>query len=200
MYILINGSQKKCLGNSRKFLDSLSEYLDEYEIYDLKQKKYKEIINSIRRSNVIVLAFPIYVDAPNSLTLSFLDYIYDNRINLEGKKVYLIINCGFREGEQNINAREVLKCWCEKVGAIYYGSILIGAGEVIGNSKYKFISRNALKGLKQFSIAVSNGVKTKDIITTIDIIKNNLYCKFANYSWNIKAKSNKLSKSDIMSI
>ena len=47
------------------------------------------------------------------------------------KLIYCIINCGFREGEQNITALNIVKNWCDKVLIEYSGSILIGAGEVI---------------------------------------------------------------------
>ena len=193
MYTLLNGSQKNVVGNSRRFLDGVGNYLDEYEIYDLKKKNFKEIIKNIESSNAVVLAFPLYVDAPNSVTLSFLDYIYDSKIDLNGKSIYVIINCGFKEGEQNLTALNIIKRWCIKTNACYSGAILIG------NPKFKFISTSALKRLKEFSICISNGVKSDDIITTIDLLSSKMYCKIANHSWTKKGKSNKLKKSDIMS-
>ena len=199
MYTMISGSQKSVVGNSMRFLNYVSEYLDEYQIFDLRKKNFKEIINNIKISNAIVLAFPLYVDAPNSLTLSFLDYIYDNKIDLESKRIYVIINCGFKEGEQNITALNIIKRWCNKVNATYSGCILIGAGEVVGNPKLKFISKTAFKRLKQFSISAGNGIQSDDIITTIDLLSNKTYCMLANYSWYKKSRGNKLKKSDIVS-
>ena len=51
--------------------------------------------------------------------LNFLDYIVDNNINIYNKLIYVVINCGFREGEQNITALNIVKRWCEKVEANY---------------------------------------------------------------------------------
>ena len=56
---------------------------------------YKDILNNVDISEIIILAFPLYVDSPNTITLKFLDYIYDNQINLANKSIYVIINCGF---------------------------------------------------------------------------------------------------------
>lgn len=197
MYTLISGSPKPKGSNSLYFLKNISSSLEEYKIYELKKNKYEEILKSINNSDVIVFAFPLYVDSPTSITLSFLDYILDKEINLENKLIYVVINCGFREGEQNITGINVMKRWCEKVGAIYSGSIMIGAGEIVGKEKYKFISRKALKNLRDFTNSVKSKDKSTDIITTIDLINNKLYCYMANLSWNKKAKLHNLSESDL---
>lgn len=198
MYTLINGSQKNISSNSQYFLNKISEVLDEYIIFDLKKDKYEDIIYNIKQSDTIVLAFPLYVDSPTSLTLNFLDYLYDNNISLNNKKLYTIINCGFIEGEQNTTAANIIKNFCTKKNIIYCGSILIGAGEIVGKTKYKLISTTALKKLNIFSNCIKNKEKCEDIITTINFINQKLYCKLANISWNKKAKYNKISKKDVI--
>lgn len=197
MYTLISGSPKPKGSNSLYFLKNISSNLEESKIYELKKNKYEEILKSISKSDVIVFAFPLYVDSLTSITLSFLDYIIDEKINLENKLIYVVINCGFREGEQNITGISVMKRWCEKVGAIYSGSIMIGAGEIVGKQKYKFISRKALKQLKDFTNYIKLKEKSTNIITTMDLINNKLYCYMANLSWNKKGKLYNLSESDL---
>lgn len=197
MYTLINGSPKPINSNSSKFLNIVSSKLDNFNIFELKKDKYSDILNSIKTSDVIIFSFPLYVDSPTSITLSFLDYIVDNNINLENKLIYCIVNCGFREGIQNITAINIIKRWCDKVDAIYGCSILIGAGEIIGKEKYKFISRNVLSNLKKFTNIILLKKKENDIITTVDLLNNKLYCFLANLSWNKKGKQNNLSKIDL---
>ena len=198
MYTLISGSPKVHTSNSLYFLNIVGNHIDEYKIYELKKDKYNDIIQNIEISDSIVLAFPLYVDSPTSITLEFLDYIVDNDIDIKGKKVYSIINCGFREGEQNITAANIIKRWCEKTGTLYCGSILIGAGEIVGKSKYKFISTKALKQLNSFSLSIKNKIKCEDKITTLNIIGNKVYCFLANNSWTKKCKINGLSKESIL--
>lgn len=198
MYTLISGSPKMTQSNSLYFLNIVKEKLDKSNIFELKRHRYDDIIDSINTSNTIVLAFPLYVDSPPSLTLKFLDYIIDNKINLDNKLVYIIINCGFREGEQNITAVNIIKRWCEKTNAQYACSILIGAGEIVGKPKYKFISTKALKKLNEFVDIIKNKQIKTDIITTVDILNNKLYCFLANKSWTNNGKRYKLSKKDLM--
>lgn len=197
MYILINGSQKNHKSNSRYFLDYISKYLDDYTIYDLKYDFFDNIIDSIINTDTMVLAFPLYVDSPNSLTLKLLNYIYDNNIDLSNKSLYVIINCGFREGIHNITALNIIKNWATKVNIKYSGSILVGAGEIVGKEEYSYITSIATNKLKKFSRCIKDNRISKDIITTMDLLTNRVYCMFANSSWTKKGKINNLTKKDL---
>lgn len=197
MYTLISGSPKIKPSNSMFFLNKVKQSLEEYSFFELKKHKYDEIIKSIEESQVIVLAFPLYVDSPPSLTLEFLDYIIENKIDLKGKYLYSIINCGFRDGKQNIVAANIISSWTKKVNAKYGGSILIGAGEIIGNKKYKYLSISAKKSINKFIKVIKNKELTQDIITTVDILNDNLYCFFANLSWTKNGKKFKLTKEEL---
>lgn len=197
MYTLINGSPKPINSNSMYFLKVIGSFLDNFKIFDLKKKKYENIIESIIQSDTIVFAFPLYVDSPTSITLSFLDYIFDQKIDLNNKKVYVVINCGFREGEQNLTALKIMKQWCKKVNAIYSGSILIGAGEIVGKEKYRLVSKKALKNIKKFTTNIKLKKENFDIITTMDYLNNQGYCYLANLSWTKRGKENNLSEVDL---
>lgn len=197
MYTLISGSPKAKPSNSMFFLNKIKPVLDEYSIFELKKHKHDEIIKSINDSDVIILVFPLYVDSPPSITLEFLDYIVDNKINLKEKQIYTIINCGFRDGNQNIIAANIISSWCKKINAKYSGSLLIGAGEVIGNKKYKYISNKAMKELNKFSKIIKNKEITKEIVTTVDFLNNQLYCFFANLLWTNNGKKYKLTKEEL---
>lgn len=188
MYTLICGSPKVGNSNSMYFLNIIKEKLNNYNIFELKNSNYNEILTSINNSASIVLAFPLYVDCPSSITLSFLDYIIDNNINLKGKIIYTIINCGFREGKQNITAVNIIKRWCIKTEAIYGTSIMIGAGEVVGKTKFKFISQKAIKEIKKFADTIKLKEIKDDVITTMDLFNNKMYCYVANLSWNKRGK------------
>ena len=196
MYTLINGSSKIGESNSNNFLNYISDYSDKYIIYSIKKDNFEDIIKSIKLSSTIVLAFPLYVDSPNTYTLRLLDYMYDNNIG-ENKNIYVVINCGFKEGEQNITALNIIKRFCSKIKANYMGAILIGAGEIVGKKEYKFISRKALKKLKEFSLCIKENRKCDYIITTMDLLSNRQYCFLANRSWTKRAKNNNLTKKDV---
>lgn len=197
MYTLINGSGKLNISNSFCFLELISTNLNNYSYFDLKRDDYDEILEDIKKSDVIIFAFPLYIDSPTSLTLEFLDYIIDKKIKLENKLIYAVINCGFRDGSQNITAVNIIKSWCLKVGAEYASSIMIGAGEVVGKDKFRFISKRALKDIKRFAEVVEFKQKEDDIITTVDLLNDKLYCLLANLSWIKKGRKNNLTNIDL---
>ena len=199
MYTLICGSPKVSSSNSLYFLNNIKEYLNEYKIHELKKNKYEDIMKDINMSDAIVLAFPLYVDSPPSIVLKFLDYIIDNKIELSNKLVYVVINCGFREGEQNITGLNIIKNWCRKVNATYSGSILVGAGEIVGKPKYKLVSTKALKQLNCFAKRIKLKQNSEDLITTMDYLNNRFYCCLANINWNKNCRKHNLSKEDIIS-
>ena len=197
MYTLISGSPKLKPSNSMTFINKIKSTLEDYSVFELKKHNYDEILSSIKDSEVIVLAFPLYVDSPTSITLEFLDYIVDNKIDLKNKQVYSIINCGFRDGNQNVTAANIISAWCKKVNAKYSGSLLIGAGEIIGNSKYKYLSTKANKTLNNFSKIIKTKATTKDIVTTVNILNDRMFCFFANIFWNKDGKKFKQTKKDM---
>lgn len=188
MVTLINGSQKIANSNSTYFLKLISDE----RIYNLNYDNYKEVINSIKKNNIIIFATPLYVDSISSNLISFLDYIYDNKIDIKDKSVYIIINCGFKEAEHNIVAANIIKNFSNKMKANYKGFILIGAGEIIGNKKFKFISKKALNKIEELKYEIIEEKNIKDNLLTIDYVESKLYLLLGNILWKKKAKKNKI--------
>lgn len=197
MFTLINGSPRNNRSNSKYFLSFIEQKLDNYNLFYINKDKFCTILDSISISDAIVFSFPLYVDSEPSSLLSFMDYVIDNNIDISNKKVYIIVNCGFLEGEQNITAIEIIKRWCYKTNTIYSGSILIGAGEIVGKKKYQLITKKALKELNIFAENVLNQKKFDDIITTMSFMNPRLYCTLANISWSKNGRKNGLSNDEL---
>lgn len=197
MFTLINGSPRNNRSNSKYFLSFIEQKLDNYNLFYINKDKFCTILDSISISDAIVFSFPLYVDSEPSSLLSFMDYIIDNNIDISNKKVYAVVNCGFLEGEQNITAIEIIKRWCYKTNTIYSGSILIGAGEIVGKKKYQLITKKALKKLNIFAENVLNQKEFDDIITTMSFMNPRLYCTLANISWSKNGRKNGLSNDEL---
>ena len=153
---MINGNPRNNRSNSKYFLSFIEQKLDNYNLFYINKDKFCNILDSISISDAIVFSFPLYVDSEPSSLLCFMDYVIDNNIDISNKKVYTVVNCGFLKGEQNITAIEIIKRWCYKTNIIYSGSILIGAGEIVGKKKYQLITKKALKELNIFAENVLN--------------------------------------------
>lgn len=187
--IYLNGSPRLKLSNSTSFLNDIKD--KQNKIYYLYKDKFDEIISGIKKCDTIVLAFPLYVDSPTSGTLRFFEYIKDNNIDISGKNLYAIINCGFLEAKQNDVARDIVKLFCTNNNINYMGCIRIGAGVIIGKKKvsllYKLVSISYYFKINKFKRAILNS-NCADIATTIHPVPKWLYVLIANLSFNSERK------------
>ena len=133
MIVTINGSGKPKGSNSAYFLslvkhairngsDSDLDYEDFYlSKTDGIRQAAQGLLNCAETCDRIIFAMPLFVDGVPSTILSFfrrVDSLDESQL-LRGKKVYVIANCGFYEGEQNQILLDTMRCWAEKKGMIW---------------------------------------------------------------------------------
>jgi multimeric flavodoxin WrbA len=205
---LINGSQKIGESNSGIILDRLNNLIKEkhevktYKVYQksVDNKMLKDIISG----EIIVLAFPLYVDSIPSHTLKMLIEL-EIIVRKEQPKdliIYAIINNGFYEGKQNHIAFEIIKNWCEHSGIKFGGGIGQGAGEMLGSTKKTPINKGPFNNLGR---ALQSLVESMELKETFKIKYLNPY--FPRFLWKIMATilmwhplayKNGLNKKDII--
>ncbi len=143
--------------------------------------------------NSIIFCYPLYVDSPPSKLIEYMEYLDSNNIKLDNIKIYVICNCGFLEAEQNDISVEIMKNFCDNMGATYMGSLKIGSGSIIGqcsqNKLYKLISYDYLRKVKRLKKAINN-LEPCELATRIHPIGKRLYALLANYSWKKQRKKN----------
>ena len=134
------GSPKMGQSFSEKILEMLQRNLkqrncivDDSKIYNINRKPLsKEERDEICNSDVLVVAFPLYVDGiPGHLLeqLTVLEKEFRSR-DCHDLMLYGIINNGFIEGIQSRNAARMLELFARRAG-IRMGQILcVGAGEM----------------------------------------------------------------------
>jgi multimeric flavodoxin WrbA len=119
---------------------------------------YKEII----AGNIVVLAFPLYIDSIPSNVLKMLIALEDcikkeknsmdercSAAGLIAGQVYAIINNGFYEGSQTHIAFEMIQNWCERTGLKFGGGIGQGAGEMLGATKNTPMDKGPFNNLER---------------------------------------------------
>ena len=159
---LINGSPKGSKSASQVILNfakgTLPKYIDCVSINLKDANVKKNVLRKIAGCDVLIWAFPLYVDAVPSHVLPWfyeLEKYFNDR---EGPKprVYALVNCGFYEADQNEIMLEIIKNWCAKSGLIWGQGIGFGAGGVfyglrnIPLGKWPF--KNMEKTLKSFAV------------------------------------------------
>jgi len=204
---LINGSQKPGESNSGVILNWLNDLIkDKHEVsfysFGLKQLS-DETLKKIAASDVIVLAFPLFVYTLPSHTLKMMIELEKiiRQTKADNLAMYVIINNGFFEGKQNDVAFEVIKHWCEHSGVKFCGGIGQGAGEMIGQTKQLPLSKSPFNNLGRALQTMVEKMESKtqfEITYLSPYFPKFLWKLMAVRLWNDKAKKNGLTKEDII--
>jgi multimeric flavodoxin WrbA len=135
---LINASPKADKSNTGILLNALARHIPAANgiyRYQLGRKKIaRETLREIATNDVIVLGFPLYIDALPSGLIAMLKRL-ERRLKAAYRSdifVYAVINNGFYEGQQTQLAFEIVRNWCERANVRFGGGIGQGGGELIG--------------------------------------------------------------------
>jgi multimeric flavodoxin WrbA len=201
----INGSPKTKGSASACILKDLKLFLNNNIIseYNFNKKKLTlKQMEELARCDILVFAFPLYVDGIPSHLLNCLIQLEKFFIEIEQKEiiVYCLVNCGFYEGHQNKLAIEIMENWCKKSGIKWGQGIGIGAGGMITSLKNVPIGhgpkKSLGKALKEFSGNILKGTSGENIFITANFPRI-LYKLAAEMGWRHLIKANGLKRKDL---
>ncbi|MCI8771735.1 MAG: hypothetical protein HFH73_11445 [Lachnospiraceae bacterium] len=131
---ILNGSPKAGKSTSELLIEYLMTFIkgNDVVIYNVCKTDLSKVqFSQIQSSEVLIFAFPLYVDSINSHLLRFLIKLENMGFSNKNITVYCMINNGFYEGWQNHVAADIMKNWCKAVGLTYGQTLGIGAGEML---------------------------------------------------------------------
>ena len=130
--LLVNGSPKRKSSASGVILCGLSTYLgDRGEVTEVHSLD-DDIGSKASACDVLVIAFPLYIDGIPSHLLSAMEQLESEKAIAKDTRIYAIVNCGFYEGEQCELALEMAHHWCTRCGAVWGGGLGFGGGGGLG--------------------------------------------------------------------
>lgn len=184
--VIINGSHRAPLSNSRRYSKYLMKFLrTNSEEFLLNRTNYDEISKEIFASSKVALVFPLYMDCLPSILLGFL-----NRLEKLGEKyksrptVYIMVNCGFIESEHTQVAISIIKYYLKKNDFTYGGALSIGSGESIMDSPFRGV---LIRKIKEFAKAIDQDDKI--FIQTQMPIPKGFYVRAINKYWTLKGSA-----------
>lgn len=163
-------------------------------------KSVDKYIDEIVKADMLVFAFPLYVDSIPSHILYLMERISENHRN-NNLIIYVIMNNGFYEGIQNHIAIQQMKLWCCDNGFVWGQGIGCGAGEMLPFLKKVPLGHGPTKNLGNALEAFAININRRG--TGEELYINPNWPRFiwkhqANRMyWIPKAKKNGLKKKDI---
>jgi hypothetical protein len=204
--LLLVGSPKGSLSSSVSLGNSLTSRLEKLGLsidteflYKLIKKEdgQKRLVSKVEDADLIILAFPLYIDCLPAGVTKALELIAENRQLMSNPKKQgfgVIINCGFPETQHNNVAGLICKIFAREVGFEWKGALALGMGGIFGGKPLEErgkMVRNLTKGFDIAAQALSEGEKIPE--EAIELVAKkfmpiSLYTKMGNLGWNIQAK------------
>ncbi len=203
---LINGSPKSKQSSSEAILKDLQTCLSkDIETVNYSFRKSflaKEEIEVLFNFDVLVFAFPLYVDGVPSHLLNCLCQIEEASKNIKDKSitVYTLVNCGFYEGHQNKWAINIMKNWCVKAGFKWGQGIGIGCGGALASMSSIPLGKGPKSSMGITFKSLADNIHTKsqasDAFFSLNFPRF-MYKLIAEFGWRQTIKKNGLKVRDL---
>jgi hypothetical protein len=161
------------------------------------QASQGDMLQKATGSNLLILAFPLYVDCLPAPVIAELELLADQRKNAEtpkNQRLVAIVNCGFPEASQNNTALAICRRFASETGIEWAGGLSLGGGGAISGTKLEdagFVAQNARKavGLAAEDLLEGRAISSEavDLMAKMQIPKW-LYLFLGNRGWKKMAK------------
>lgn len=145
--MILNGSPRAPKSNSKQYSELFAKYSSlPCDYFNIGRSNHEELIEKMRNYSDLLIVFPLYAD---SLPVGLLNFMKSLESNPPSCKpvVSVLINCGFLEYEQNNVAVSMIKYFCKRQGYSIGSILMLGSGEAILTTPFRFIAVNAIKSL-----------------------------------------------------
>jgi hypothetical protein len=154
------------------------------------------LLDSVDRCDLLVLAFPLYIDSLPALLTRTLELIASRRGGRERRgrqRLVAIVNNGFPEAEQNQVALRICRRFAAETGFDWAGGLALGGGEAINGrslTEVKGMARNVISSLDLAADALAAGEPIPDRAVRLmakPIIWSRIYTWLGTRGWRRRA-------------
>ena len=123
----------------------------------------EDLLAATDRADVLVIAFPLYVDSLPYLVIRAMELVARHRQargEVKEQRLVAIANCGFPEAHQNDTALAICRQFAREAGFEWAGGLALGGGEAINGQplpQVKGMARNVIKSLDLAANALVEG-------------------------------------------
>ena len=157
------------------------------------------LLKAFDRSDLVVLAFPLYIDSLPYPVVRALELIADHRSKTGApgeKRLVAICNCGFPEAEHTEGALAMCRQFARETGIEWAGGLGLGGGGSIAGKDLKErggMVRNVRRSLEIAAEALSRGeVVPEEAVKLMSerLMPVWLYLLFGGSGWKKRARKN----------
>jgi hypothetical protein len=210
--LLLVGSPRGQASTSNALGDHLLSLLEERGLATKKllvyaaladEKKMAELLAAVDACDLLVLAFPLYVDHVPAPVIDLLQRIEERRQGRSTAPVQVlaaIVNCGFPETFHCRPAGEIMRIFASQAGFRFLGCLALGMGGAIGNrplAKAGGIVRHQVKALSQAAAFLADGKEIPAAVIGLmgkAMMPRWFYNLMADWGWKRAAKKNGVSR------
>jgi hypothetical protein len=155
------------------------------------------LLKATSQADVVVIAFPLYVDSVPYVVIRAMELIAKDRQaknELREQRLLCIVNSGFPEAHQNDTALAICRQFAWEAGFQWAGGLALGAGQAIGGRpllSVKGMARNVIQSLDLTADALVTGKPVpREVVQRMakPLIPNWLYIWFGTIGWKWRAK------------
>lgn len=120
------------------------------------EDKREALLAQTDRADVIVLAFPLYVDSLPATVIRALELISDHRTQgagRPGQRLLAIINCGFPEAVHNDLAADMCRLFAKQARFDWSGALRLGGGPAIAGRPLEEVGGAATFTIRALDLA-----------------------------------------------
>jgi len=161
------------------------------------EEKRDELVAATDSADIVILAFPLYVDSLPAPVIKALEILHEHRITaslMKPQHFLAIVNSGFPEAHQNHTALKICRRFTEVSGCNWAGGLAIGGGGAVSGrplDKAGGMMRNVRKALDLTVEALAEGKHVPEEAVRLvekQIIPSWLYMKIGDWGFKREAK------------
>jgi multimeric flavodoxin WrbA len=157
------------------------------------------LLDAVDASDLVVLAFPLYVDSLPAPLTRLLERVAERRIHRSPAgtpRLAVIVQCGFPEAHQCDTAVGICRLFAERTGMRWAGALAMGMGGQLGGGFRRLPGggKNILDALDMASKALSRGGNIPEEATKLfakPLIPRWIYLLFGNLGWRMQMRKNR---------
>ena len=160
------------------------------------QEKEAQMLAQVADSDLLVLAFPLFVDCLPAALILALGKIANYRKTAakpKSTRILAIVNNGFPDSSQNATAISICKQFAKETAYEWAGGLMLGAGQMINGAPLEKapMIKNVKKALDLTAQNLLEGSTVSNEATELmakSVMPKFLLTMFANMSWKSMAK------------